>query len=258
MTTTVGVAGPVAREGLRALFQHPRMIRDLLAAWGGYSWTHWLHLDRLTGLDRRGRPATAGRPAAFWKAPWAGGGDEVWMLVETRCEEDPALVFRLARRALHLAERLAAEAAGKESSTTYRVPLRLPLVVPLVLYAGIEPWRGPRQALDHYWPVLPGLQAFAPRAPFQLFDLRRDPFSTRADEANLVWLLRTLLESGSPRAVDAVLERLVAVIDQSGDEALRRIVSRYLGDCFLPNRFPRLFTAPESELPVRRLVLEGT
>lgn len=247
METNPAPGRSAAPDALRSLFQHPRFLRDLLAAWSGVSWTHWLDLSRLTGLDRRGRAIQAGRPAAFWKAPWSGEADELWLLVEARCEEDPALGFRLARRSLHLWERLLAHVEGEAQGPEGAAPPRLPLVVPIVLYAGPEPWHGPRQALDHFWPVLPGLQAFAPRAPFLLFDLRRDPLSESVREGNLVVLLRQLLASGSPRAVDAVLARLFSELDRSGDDDLRRALSRYLGESFLPQRFPRLFRpSPES------------
>jgi hypothetical protein len=240
METTMTGGRPAAPDALRNLFQHPRFLRDLLAAWSGVSWTHWLDLSRLSGLDRRGRPAILGRPPAFWKAPWSGDSDELWLLVEARCEEDPGIGFRLARRCLHLWERLLARAAPET-----KAPPRLPLVVPIVLYAGPEPWRGPRQAIDHFWPILPGLQAFAPRVPFLLFDLRRDPLSDSVQAGNLVLLLRELLASGSPRAVDAVLARLFAELDRAADDNLRRALSRYLGESFLPQRFPRLFRPEE-------------
>jgi hypothetical protein len=249
---TMGLDGG-GRPGraLAELFAQPLVVRDLLAAWRGARWASWLAIEGqasrggLEGRDRRGRPIARGRKAAFWRVCWQGGGDALWLHVVPREGPDPALAPRLGRLAFQLWERLA-EDHGREAKggSGPRTP-RLPLVVPLIPYVGALPWCGPRTALDLFWPLPPGLQDFAPRLPLLVFDLVRDEMAPGAGAANLMTHLRALHAAASRPQVEAALARLIQRLDEIGDEGLRHAFSRYLGEAFLPARFPRLFPAAE-------------
>jgi hypothetical protein len=216
-------------EGYSLLFSQSRMVRDLCRGFLREEWIEWLDLDT---LERR--ETAAGGPLA-WRLRWQGGSTWVYLLLEPRAEEDPAMALRAGYHRELLYQELLRH---RETAP----PARLPVVLPVVLYHGAARWTAPREALELLLPLPAALQRHAPRTRYLLLDAARDPIPTTAGADNLVSLLCKLERSRTPEAVDALLERLVALLSSAGDEALRQAWSDFLGRSFLPRRFPRLFS----------------
>jgi hypothetical protein len=216
-------------EGYSPLFSQLRMVRDLCRGFLREEWIDWLDLDTLERRD-----GIAAGPL-IWRLRWQGGSTWVYLLLEPRQEEDPAMALRAGYHRELLYQDLLRH---RETAP----PARLPLALPVVLYYGAAPWRAPREALELLQPLPAALQRHAPRTHYLLLDAARDPIPTKAGTDNLVSLLCELERSRTPEAVDALLERLVSLVSSPGDEALRQAWSDFLGGSFLPRRFPHLFS----------------
>ena len=215
-------------EGYSLLFSQSRMVRDLCRGFLREEWIEWLDLDT---LERR--QTTAG--PLVWRLCWQGGSTWVYLLLHPRAEEDPAMALRAGYHRELLYQELLRH---RETAP----PARLPVVLPVVLYHGAARWTAPREALELLLPIPAALQRHAPRTRYLLLDAARDPIPGAAGADNLMSLLCKLEQSRTPEAVDTLLERLVALLSDSGDEALRQAWSDFLGRSFLPRRFPRLFS----------------
>src|SRR5215203_3926837 len=213
-------------EGYWRLFSELRMVQDLCRGFLREEWIEWLDLDT---LERR---ETAAGPLA-WRLRWQGGSTWVYLLLEPRTEEDPAMALHVGYHRELLYQELLRH---RETAP----PARLPVVLPVVLYRGIARWTAPREALELLLPLPAALQRHAPRTRYLLLDAARDPIPSAAGADNLVSLLCKLERSRTPEAVDALLERLIALLSNAGDETLRQAWSDFLGRSFLPRRFPRL------------------
>lgn len=226
-------------DGYRFLFSQPGMVRDLVRGYLAEEWTGWLDLDTLERQEELNRePALELLDEILvWRLRWQGGSSWVHLLLKPQVEEDPAMALRMGLyRELHYHELLRRRASA-----------RLPVVLPLVLYCGAGRWQAPRDALELFLPLLPALQRHAPRTRYLLLDAAHDPVSDKAEADNLVSLLCRLERSRTPDAVDGLLERLVARLSETGNEALRQAWSHFLGRSFLPRRFPDLFTPERAE-----------
>jgi Putative transposase, YhgA-like len=222
--------------GYRVLFSQPRMVRDLCRGFLREEWIGWLDLDSLERRESRQREPPLDRldETLVWRLRWQGGSAWVYLLLKLQGEEDPFMTLRMGlyRQLLY------------QDLLHHRAAARLPVALPVVLYSGAAPWQAARDALELFLPLPPALQRHAPRTRYLLLDAARDPVPETAGADNLVALLCRLERSRTPEAVDALLERLVALVSGPGDEALRQAWSSFLGRCFLPRRFPDLF-APE-------------
>src|SRR5215203_859577 len=220
-------------EGYRLLFSQPRMVRDLCRGFLREEWIEWLDLET---AERREGPA--GEPL-IWRMRWQGGSTWVYLLLEPRAEEDPAMALRMGYHREVLYQNLLRH---RETAP----PARLPVALPVVLYHGAARWTAPREALELLLPIPASLQRHAPRTRYLLLDAAHDPLpgtSGRDSGAdNLISLLCRLERSRTPEAVDALLERLVPLLAGPGDETLRQAWSAFLGRSFLPRRFPHLFS----------------
>src|SRR6185295_15499613 len=225
--------------GYRLLFSQPEMVRDLIRGYLAEEWIRWLDLDTLERLEECNRePALEPlNEIIVWRLRWQGGSSWVHLILKAQMEKDPAMALRMGLyRELHYHELLRRRATAP-----------LPVVLPLVLYCGAGRWQAPRDSLELFLPLLPALQRHAPRTRYLLVDTAHDPVSDKAGADNLVSLLCKLERSRTPDAVDGLLERLVALLSEAGNEALRQAWSDFLGRSFLPRRFPDLFTPERAE-----------
>jgi len=232
--------------GYQFLFSQPRMVQDLLCGFLPEEWIGWLDPGTLERRDGDGgsSPERLERPdrsdgVLLWRLRWQGGSDWVYLLLKAAGEEDPfiSLHLELCRGLLYRALLRRRRSAAK-----------LPPVLPVVLYGGETPWSAPRDARELFLPLLPALQRHVPRTQYLLLDAANGPLPSSPcanPTNNLVALLCELERSRTPEAVDPLLERLAALLARAGDESLRRAWSRFLGQSFLPRRFPRLFAVPE-------------
>jgi hypothetical protein len=232
--------------GYQFLFSQPRMVQDLLCGFLPEEWIGWLDPGTLERRDGDGgsspeRPERQDRSdgVLLWRLRWQGGSDWVYLLLKAEGEEDPfvSLHLELCRGLLYRALLRRRRSAAK-----------LPPVLPVVLYGGEAPWSAPRDARELFLPLLPALQRHVPRTQYLLLDAANGPLPPSPGASptdNLVALLCQLERSRTPEAVDPLLERLAALLARAGDESLRRAWSRFLGQSFLPRRFPRLFAVPE-------------
>jgi putative YhgA-like transposase len=236
--------------GYRLLFSQPRMVRDLCRGFLREEWTGWLDLDT---VERREDPAAAPpldpwKETAIWRLRWQGGSSWIYLLLSFQEEDDPAMALRVG----WLRELLYQDLLRQPATSP---PARLPVVLPVVLYHGAARWTAPRDALELFLPLPPVLQRHAPRTRYLLLDAARDPIPEGAGGDNLVSLLCKLERSRTPEAVDALLERVIALVSGPADEALRLAWSAYLGASFLPRRFPDLFTPERADVLGRGGVL---
>jgi hypothetical protein len=227
-------------EGYLLLFSQPRMVRDLCRGFLREEWIEWLDLDT---LERREDTAAG---LLTWRLRWQGGSTWVYLLLEPRQEEDPAMALHAGYHRELLYQSLLRH---RETAP----PARLPAALPVVLYHGAARWQAPREALELLLPLPAALQRHAPRTRYLLVDAARDPIPANAGANNLVSLLCELERGRTPAAVDALLERLVALVSSPGDEALRRAWSAFLGRSFLPRRFPHLFSPALLETGTREV-----
>ncbi len=220
--------------GYRALFSQPRMVRDLCQGFLPEEWIGWLDPDSLErSEDEREPPADRLEEVLIWRLRWRGGSAWVYLMLKLQGEEDPAMALRMGlyRELLY------------HDLLRHRGSPKLPVVLPVVLYSGATRWRAPREAIELFLPLPPALQRHAPRTRYLLLDAARDPIPAAAGPDNLVSLLWRLERCRTPDAVDALLEQSVAVVSGKGAEALRQVWSAFVGRCFLPRRFPDLFTS---------------
>jgi hypothetical protein len=218
-------------DGYRNLFSQIHMVRDLCRGFLREEWVQWLDLDTLEPAAAPGPPLAPPHDLLAWRVRWQGGSAWIFLLLKLQNEEDPAMALRMGL----YRELLYQDLLARQPSA------RLPIVLPVVLYNGERPWQAPRDALELFFPLPPSLQRHAPRTRYLLLDARRDPILETAGADNLVSLLWRLERSRTPEAVEALLERLVTLISDPQDDALREAWSAFLGR-FLPRRFPDLFT----------------
>jgi hypothetical protein len=220
--------------GYRSLFSHPRMVRDLFRGFLTEEWLGWLDLDSLERLQdaRKEPPLNRLDEVLLWRLRWQGGSSWMYLLLKLQNEEDPAMALRVSfyRELLY------------QDLLCRRPNDRLAVALPIVIYGGKARWQASRDALELFLPLPPALQRHAPRTRYLLLDTRHDPIPTTAGEDNLVSLLCAVERCRTPEGVDALLERLIALVSAPGDETLRQAWSAFLGRCFLPRRFPDLFT----------------
>jgi hypothetical protein len=205
------------------------MVRDLLRGFLHEEWIGWL--DPGT-LERRPVAEALLEPLAetlLWRLRWHGGSAAVYLLLR------PLVTY----------DRFAALRLWADLGAFYRHLLRrrevhkkrpLPMVLPVVLYGGGSPWSAPRDAFELFQPIPGPLQRHLPRIPYLVFDAAHDALPPGVAEDNLVALLCHLERSRPPDATGALLERLDALLDAAGDEALRRAWSGFISRRF--RRFP--------------------
>ena len=218
-------------DGYRNLFSQIHMVRDLCRAFLREEWVQWLDLDTLEPTAAPSPPLAPPHDLLAWRVRWQGGSAWTILLLKLQGEEDSAMALRMG----FYRELLYQDLLARHPSA------RLPIVLPVVLYNGERPWQAARDALELFFPLLPSLQRHAPRTRYLLLDAARDPIPETAGADNFVSLLWRLERSRTPAAVDALLERLVVLISELQDDALREAWSAFLGR-FLPRRFPDLFT----------------
>jgi hypothetical protein len=226
------------------LFSHPRMVQDLLGGFLPEEWIGWLDLRTLERRDGDGPPDKDG--LVIWRCRWQGGSDWVYLLLKAQGQDDPFIALHL-ELCRNLFYRALLRRQRPQPAPGCRRSLRLPAVVPVVLYGGSAPWTAPRDTCELFLPLVPALQAHVPRTRYLLLDAAHASLPAAARPDNLVTLLCELERSRTPEAVDPLLERLAARLAATGDEALRRAWSRFLGLSFLPRRFPLLFPEPAPE-----------
>jgi hypothetical protein len=218
----------------RSLFSHSRMVRDLFRGFLSEPWLEWLDLDSLESLrdTQRESPLDRLNEVLLWRLRWQGGASWVYLLLKLQNEEDPAMALRMSfyRELLY------------QDLLRHRSNSRLPVVLPIVVYGGKARWQAPRDALELFFPLPPALQRHVPRTRYLLLDILHDPIPATAGEDNLVSLLCGVERCRTPEGVDALLERLIALVSRPGDETLRQAWSAFLGRYFLPRHFPDLFT----------------
>lgn len=224
--------------GYRAVFSQPRMVRDLCQGFLPEEWTAWLDPDSLERSEDEREPSDRLEEVLIWRLRWRGGSAWVYLLLKLQGEEDPAMALRMGlyRELLY------------QDLLRHRGSARLPVVLPVVLYNGAPRWRAPREALELFLPLPAALQRHVPRTRYLLLEAARDPIPASAGSDNLVSLLWRLERSRTPEAVEALLEQSVAILSGLRDESLRQAWSSFLGRCFLPRRFPELFTSETLEL----------
>jgi hypothetical protein len=215
------------------------MVHDLLRGFLPEEWTGWL--DPGT-LERRDGGAPPDRPESslVWRSRWQGGSDWVYLLLRPQAAPDPFTALRLELDRGLLYRALLRRRRGVAA-------VRLPAVLPVVLYSGETAWSAPLDARELFLPLVPALQRHVPSTRYLVLDAASGPVPRQAGEDNLVALLCALERSRSVAAVDPLLERLAARLAAAGDDPLRRAWSRFLGDSFLPRRFPALFAAAGPE-----------
>jgi Putative transposase, YhgA-like len=225
--------------GFRRLFSQPRMVRDLCRGFLREEWIGWLDLDTLErAATVPGPPLDRLDEVLIWRLRWQGGSAWVYLLIKLQAEEDPFMALRMGLYRELLYQNLLRRQRGST---------RLPVALPVVLYTGRAPWQAAGEALELFLPLLPALQRHAPRTRYLLLDAAHDPIPEAAGTDNLVSLLCRLERSRTPEAVDALLERLVALVSGSGEEGLRQAWNDFLGRSFLPRRFADLFTPEKME-----------
>ena len=207
----------------RLLFSQPRMVKDLLRGFLREEWIGWLDPGTLERRVIAGEeaPPDSLADALLWRLRWQGGSAAVYLLLRPLAADDRFAAVRLWAERGQLYQHLLHRRETRRGRP-------LPVVLPVILYGGETPWTAPRDAFELFQPIPGPLQRHLPRVPYLVFDAAHDEVPATAGEDNLVALLCDLERSRSPAAREALRERLEAILNAAGDEALRRAWNGFL------------------------------
>jgi predicted transposase YdaD len=198
----------------KALFSHPRMVKDLLQGFVQGDWTGRLDfttLERVSGnftsLGFRHRDADM-----IWKLWWKGeqGWTSLYLLIEFQSTYEPFMPVRLLDYVNLLYQDLIRQGKLEPGDL-------LPLVVALVLYRGRRPWWRPPELASMQVPVPSEIEGLVPRLGYLLMDERRSP----SRPGNLVSVLFRLDASPEPERLGPLVAELLELLPRGEEESLR-------------------------------------
>ena len=156
----------------RLLFDHPRMVEDLLRGFlppGAVDAFDFSTLERLPA-DRVADDPGENRGDAAWRVRVREGGSGSWLYLLCLLELPSTVDHRMAARVLARTGRMYLKLLRSGEMLEDGL---LPPVLPIVFYNGKRPWSAAVEVRDLIAPVGPGLAAFQPRQRYHLIDAGR-------------------------------------------------------------------------------------
>jgi predicted transposase YdaD len=199
----------------KALFSHPRLMKDLLQGFVEEDWTGGLDfttLERVSGNFTS--PGFRHRDAdMIWKLLWRReqGWTSFYLLIEFQSTYEPFMPVRLLDYVNLLYQDLIRQGKLEPGDL-------LPLAVALVLYRGRRPWGRPPDLASIQVPVPGEIEGLVPRLGYLLVDERRSP----ARPGNLVSVLFRLDASPEPERLGPLIAELLELLPRGEEESLRR------------------------------------
>ena len=224
----------------KQLFSQPRMVRDLLDGFAARGWSGALDFGSLTALS----PAFVGRGLRrrqgdlVWKVRFR---DEGWLylllLLEFQSGVDRSMAVRMLSYTALLYEKLVAEGVLRAHDA-------LPPVLPIVIYNGGRRWTAPADVSALI--ASGGGDALAPYQPSQRYFLLDEGRAGAGElpRGNLVSVLIALETNRDRERLPDLLDSLIDLLGEHGDEALTAAFRAWAGQVLLPRRFRDV--APES------------
>ena len=220
-------------QSYKLLFSHPRMVEDLLRGFVGKEWVHRLDLSSLEKFnghyvsdDLRGH-----EDDVIWRVRFADSDSDsdwlyVYLLLEFQSTVDPFMALRVMVYMGLLYQDLVAQKKLSRDG-------RLPPVLPVVLYNGSPRWNAALDVADLVLPI-PELEQFRPSCGYLLLDEGRYSKEELEPLRNLVAALFRLESSKSAGEIERVLESLVRLLDDPGQEGLHRAFVVWLHRVLIP------------------------
>ncbi len=228
-------AGRHHDHSYKQLFSHAEMVRDLLTGFVRDDWVASLDLASLETVkgsyvtdDYRDR-----EDDIIWRLRWADGWCYVYILIEFQSTVDHFMAVRIACYISLLYQDLIAQKALTTAGT-------LPPVLPVVLYNGELRWTAPTELSALIDPAPGGLAHYRPHWSYLLLDegaiVGGETYP--AEVRNLVAALFQLEKARDEATWLAVYARLVALLDSSALDSLKRAFGRWIYRSFIRKKRP--------------------
>ncbi len=236
----------------KALFSHPRMVRDLLDGFVARSWSDDLDFDEMeslpTGFVSRNLQQQR-HGDLVWRVRFRDGRRlYLMLLLEFQSTVDRAMAVRMLTYTGLLYERLAADGALRGRGT-------LPPVLPVVIYNGRRRWTAPVEMREL---VAGGSGLLAPYQPSQRYYLLDAARAADADlpPGNLVSALVGLEKTRHEARVAGPLKGLMDLLRSVGDDHLKRVFAALLAGLWDSDWFPAAGQDPVAQLQETQTMLE--
>jgi len=266
-------------HGLRLLFSHAEMVRDLLTGFVDEPWVHELEFDTLRRVnasyvadDLRDREGDL-----VWRVRLRGQELVLYLLLEFQSRVDRHMALRMLtylgllyqdllrqgssakREAGRQAKREAGRAtAAADDSAPARGPALLPPVLPIVLHHGPGRWTAATQVADLITPPPGRLAVYTPRLNYLLLDEETLDETGPLALKNLAAALFALDKSAGPARMKEVISSLMAWLGHPGQDSLRRAFAVYLRRVLLPARAPGIRLPDAADLMELNTMLNET
>lgn len=207
----------------RRLFEHPQLLRDLLACVMDAAWLQNLDWTGLQPLDSTyvGERLQQRIGDGAWKIPYRSGGGDVYVLLmlENQSRPEPHMALRLAAYAALLYQTLLRNKL---------IGLPLPPILPVVLYSGARRWNAARELTDLTDARVPELADYQLQMRYVLVDEAELLRAGGLPDLNLAALLFRLEHSHSIEQVPELLQTLRRVLKGPAFAELDRSFTAYI------------------------------
>lgn len=205
------------------LFDHPQLLRDLLACVMDAQWLQNLDWSGLQRLDSNfvGERLQQRIGDGVWRIPYRSGGRDLFILLilENQSRPETFIALRLAAYALLLYQTLL---RGK------LVSLPLPPILPVVLYSGTRRWNAAQDLNSLIDIGVPELAAYQPQMRYVLVDEAALLCAGGLPDQNLAALLFRLEHSRSIEQLPELLHTLRQVLKAPVFAELDRSFTAYI------------------------------
>ena len=244
---------PTDDPAYKRLFSRPGMVRDLLEGFAAREWSGALDFASLTPLpaDYVSEDLRRRHGDLVWKVRFRG---DRWLylmlLLEFQTTVERTMAVRMLAYTALLYQRLIAnrELLGDGA---------LPPVLPIVIYNGRRPWTAASDVSELVASSDPVLARYQPSQRYFLLDEGRAA-GEGLPRDNLVSALIALETNRDRARLPGLLEGLIRLLRERGDDELKRAFDAWARQVLLPRRFRG--TPPESlpRLEEVRTMLEET
>ena len=223
----------------KLLFSYPYLVECLIRGFVPGDWIEKLDFESLEPVSEAHPRDNLGvrYDDVIWRLRWRGSDEwvYVYLLLELQSKDEPFMAVRVFDYDAGLYRQIVRALKLKRGD-------KLPIVLPVVLYRGRPAWTSKQEVFDLIAPAPPEVEPYLPHLRYLLLDANAYPAdrleAMRNPVACILWLEGSRALTATPiGALDGILDRR----EQAG---LRRALTLWLTQDFLPSRLPGV-TVPE-------------
>ena len=217
----------------KLLFSYPYLVECLIRGFVPGDWIDRLDFESLETVSEAHPRDNLGvrYDDVIWRLRWRGSVARVYvyLMLELQSTDEPFMAVRVLDYDGGLYRKIVRALKLKRGD-------RLAIVLPVVLYRGQPAWTSEEEVFDLIEPAPPELEPYLPHLRYLLLDANAFPAdqleAMRNPVACILWL------EGSRTLATAPIDELDKILDRREQAGLRRAMTLWLTQDFLPSRLP--------------------